>query len=339
MNKRVVNGIFASVGILLLILDSQTALFGAQSAVALCISSVIPSIFPFLVLSGMLTSAINGSDLRILRPLSRLTGLPVGTEGIFLTGILGGYPIGAQGVHQAWSKGQLTKEEASRMMAFCSNAGPAFLFGILGTKFNQGWVPWLLWGIHILSAIAVAMILPRNPYKSRKLPSSSPLSITQSLKTAVVTMGYICGWIVLMRVILAFMDRWILWIFPTEVRVGIYGFLELANGCCSVASISSPGLRFILSGVMLAFGGICVAMQTASVAGELGIKNYLMGKILQTVISFVLCTFIQFFVFNSSERAEIPQYLLLPSFLGMILYGVIQWKKQKKSSISSLVSV
>ena len=225
------------------------------------------------------------------------------------------------------------------MLAFCNNAGPAFLFGILGTKFTDGWTPCLLWGIHLLSAIAVAIILPRNHCPNRKLPTSSPLSITQSLKTAVVTMCYICGWIVLMRVILAIMDRWILWIFPAEIRIGIYGFVELANGCCSVASVSSQGLRFILSGVMLAFGGICVTMQTASLTGKLGIKHYLIGKILQTVISFILCALIQFFVFSSSERVEIPQYFLLLPLLGIIIYCVIQRKKQKRSSISALIGV
>ena len=341
MGKRIFNVFFASVSILLLILDSQTALLGAQSAVALCISSVIPSIFPFLVLSGMLTAAINGIDLRIFRPLSRLTGIPVGTEGIFLTGILGGYPAGAQAVHQAWIKGQLSKEEANRMLAFCNNAGPAFLFGILGTKFTYGWIPWVLWGVHILSAITVAVLLPKNRNINQTLPPVSLVSLTQALKTAVATMGCICGWIVLMRVILAFLERWVLWLFPVEVRVGIYGFIELANGCCSVASVSSQGLRFILCSVMLAFGGICVVMQTASVTGKLGIMHYLRGKALQTIISLILSSTIQMFIFQASERTEISPFFLIPCLLFALLYCIILRKKENKnnSSIPALIGV
>lgn len=339
MGKRIINGFFAAVGILLLILDSRTALLGAQSAVELCISSVIPSLFPFLVLSGMLTAAINRANLRILRPLSRLTGIPAGTEGIFITGILGGYPTGAQAVHQAWSEGQLSREEATRMLAFCSNAGPAFLFGILGTKFTYDWIPWLLWGIHILSAIAVAVILPGKRYTTRKLPMTSPATLMQSLKTAVSTMGYICGWIVLVRVILAILDRWVLWLFPMEVRVGFYGFLELTNGCCTADAVSAQGLRFVLCSAMLAFGGICVAMQTASVTGKLGIKQYLNGKTLQTIISFLLSATIQLFVFESSERAQTSPFLLLLLLLVILLYYITLRKKQKKSSIPALIGV
>ena len=149
MGRRILRGSLAGIGILLLILDSRTALTGAKEAIDLCISSVIPSIFPFLVLSGILTPAICGLNVPILRPLSRILGIPAGSEGIFLTGILGGYPTGAQAVHQAWQRGQLNKEDAQRMLAFCSNSGPSFLFGILGAKFPVFWMLWALWGIHI----------------------------------------------------------------------------------------------------------------------------------------------------------------------------------------------
>lgn len=339
MGKRMTNGIFATVGILLLIMDSRTALMGAQSAVTLCVSSVIPSLFPFLVLSGMLTSVINGANLRILRPLSRLISIPAGTEGIFLTGILGGYPTGAQAVYQAWQKGQLSKDEATRMLSFCSNAGPAFIFGILGTKFTYNWIPWLLWGIHILSAIAVAVMLPRSQYITRELPLSSPASITESLKTAVTTMGYICGWIVLMRVVLTFLDRWVLWLLPMEARVGIYGMLELTNGCCSADTVSLQGLRFVLCSTMLAFGGICVVMQTSSVTGELGIRQYLRGKVIQAVISFLLSATIQMFMFNNSEQVQISPYLLPIFLLVILIYRVILQKNEKKSSNSAFIGV
>ena len=57
----------------------------------------------------------------------------------------------------------LTEEQdAQRMLAFCSNAGPSFLIGILSTKFSEGWILWLIWGIHNLSAVAVAMIFGDN---------------------------------------------------------------------------------------------------------------------------------------------------------------------------------
>lgn len=338
MRKQILRGGFAAVGILLLILDSRTALSGAQSALELCLCSVIPSIFPFLVLSGVLTAAISGANLRFLRPMGRLLGIPGGSEGIFLTGILGGYPTGAQAVYQAWRQGQLSKEEARRMLAFCSNAGPSFLFGIIGTKFSQGWMLWLLWGVHILSAMAVAAILPGRSNRQRSI-SSSPITLTQSLKSAVITMGYICGWVVLFRVILAFLDRWILWLIPIDARVGIYGVLELANGCCSLDLVASPALRFILCSAMLAFGGICVAMQTASVVGELGMGRYLWGKILQTIISLLLSAFLQWLLLPSADRIAISPALFFVSVILILLFVVIARKNKNRGSIPAIIGV
>ena len=339
MDKRILPGFCGGLGILLLILDSKTALSGAKDGIELCIASVIPSIFPFLVLSGMLTPAICSTNWPLMSPLSRLLGIPQGSEGIFLSGLVGGYPTGAQSVHQAWERGQLCEKDAKRMLAFCSNAGPSFLFGILGAKFSESWMLWLLWGIHILSAVAVAVILPGKNRKPHRISPSNPVTITQSLKNAVATMGCICGWVTLFRILIAFLDRWFLWLLPTNLQIAVYGILELANGCCSAELVASSGLRFILCSGTLAFGGICVAMQTASVTGKLGLGKYVQGKFLQAMISILLSTFAQYFLFPQGEKVAIsPVFLAFISF-SVLLFVIIPLKSKNRGSIPASIGV
>ena len=339
MIKKILPGVFSALGILLLILDSKTALAGARDGIELCLISVIPSIFPFLVLTGILTPAIFGARIPVLRPLSRILGIPAGSEGIFLTGIMGGYPTGAQAVHQAWRQGQLNNEDAKRMLAFCSNAGPSFLFGILGTRFPEIWMPWLLWGIHIVSAVAVAVLMPgKNSTPYTNCPPTS-VTLTDSLKKAVATMGCICGWVVVFRVMLAFLDRWLLWLFPLELRVGIYALFELANGCCKVDLIASDGLRFILCSGMLAFGGICVAMQTASVTGELGMGKYVQGKLLQAMISIILSAIAQYFLFSPTEKVALSPVFVAILMLFAAVTTIICLKSKNRASILTPVGV
>ena len=79
--------------------------------------------------------------------------------GLLLTGFLGGYPTGAQCVSQARSSGKLTKAQAERMIAVCSNAGPSFLFGMVSQMCTESSMVWLLWAVHILSAVLVAVLL------------------------------------------------------------------------------------------------------------------------------------------------------------------------------------
>ena len=339
MNRRTLPAICAGLGILILILDSRTAICGAQNGIELCIYSVIPSLFPFIVLTSILSPMISGGSSRFMRPLGRLLGMPNGSEGLFLTGILGGYPTGALAVHQAWQNGQLDKEEARRMLPFCSNAGPAFLFGILGSQFPHSWMPWVLWVIHILSALIVGMVLPGRSTTDSSFASPTPPNLTQAVRCGVVTMGCICGWILLFRVILAFCDKWFLWLLPQSARVVFYGLLELANGCCALNSVTSLGARFVMCSGMLAFGGICVMMQTASVTGKLGLGLYLPGKFLQGTISIVLSYLVQLVCFSPAERIENSLLILPISLITVVLISFLAAKRKIRGSIPQLFGV
>lgn len=339
MKTRIAFPFCAAACIFLLILDARTAIIGAQDGVNMCLTAVVPSIFPFLVLSGFLTSSIRGANAYLLRPLSRLLGIPKGTEGIFLTGVLGGYPIGAQEVHTAWSNGQLNIVQANRMLSFCNNAGPAFLFGILGAQFPEYWMLWLLWGIQILSSILISLILPGRSNNSDFQGQSNPISFVYALKRGVSTMGYICGWIILFRILIAFLDRWLLWLFPTSIQVMICGFLELANGCCSVNSIGSVGLRFIISSAVLTFGGICVLMQTASIIKGLSIRRYLLGKTLQVIISVWLAVLAQNLLFPAEYKIPFSNSITMIIAVILIIFFIICKKIQKKSSIPAAAVV
>lgn len=310
-------GLLAGIGILILILDSGTALAGAQDGIALCLQSVIPSIFPFLVLTGVLLPYLVGKPRAILRPVSRLLGIPPGTEGIFFAGLLGGYPTGALMVTQAWKSGRISRGNAERMLAFCSNAGPSFLFGILAARYPSIWMLWALWGIHIISAILVAAVMPGKAGNDAPAVGFSPMTWSDSLKNAVKTMGCICGWVIFFRVMLAFLDRWVLWLLPITARIAVHGILELANGCCSLEQVPTVGLRFVICSGMLAFGGICVLLQTSSVTDKLSLRYHLAGKLLQTVFSILFSLLSQQLIFCSEDKLDIS--FLLPAFLSVTL--------------------
>ncbi len=335
MQKRIGSSILGAFGLLLLILDAKTAIYSAQKAIELCLYSVVPSIFPFLVLSCYLTprlSTVNGKRKNLI---GRILAIPNQAIGIYLVGLLGGYPAGAQSIRVAYDQRQLDKATAQRMLAFCNNAGPAFLFGMLASTFPNALYLWALWGIQILSTLLVARLYPIKESPSVVYKQSPMTSFTDSLKRSVVTMGYICGWILLFRILLGFFDRWFLWLFPTEIQVILYGVFELANGCCSLEQITDVGLRFVVAGGMLAFGGLCVTMQTASVAGNLGIKHYLKGKLLQMLICVALCIVLQMQLFSPSNLSIVLVFLCSTAVVSILMFG----KREKNSSIPATLGV
>ena len=279
-------GIFAGIGMLLLIFDSKLAMTSAQEGLELCIRTVIPSLFPFLVLSILLTGNVTGTG-RILQPITRLLGIPENAQGILIPAFLGGYPVGAKCVCDQWQAGHLHKGQAERLLGFCSNAGPAFLFGMLSGFFPERIDLWLLWLIHILSAVLTGCVLSPAPAGASRCKTEKTQNI-DFLYSAMKAMGMICCWVILFRILVNFLNRWFLWLLPSWLKVWITGILELTNGCCDLVLIVNPDIRFVVCSGMLSFGGICVLLQTASVTKGLSLRYYLRGKIMQTVFSLLL---------------------------------------------------
>lgn len=321
--KYIWAALFAALGMLVLILDSKTAFDGASQGMELCIRTVIPSLFPFFILSIYITGTLTGHPVRALRPLCAICGVPKGGEAMLAVGLLGGYPVGAQSICQAYKSNQLSKEDAHRLLGFCSNAGPAFIFGITGSLFTSPVCPWLLWGIHILSALVVGTVLPNKRSYTISNSSATKTTVPNALKKAVHVTAGVCGWVVLFRILLAFFRRWFLWLLAQTPQAIVVGLLELVNGCQSLFTIKEEGLRFILCACFLAFGGICVGMQTLSVTEEVGSGMYFPGKLLQTVVSFLLACPIQFVLFSAENKANgmLPYMLtVLVIFTAVVIY-------------------
>lgn len=279
---RTLQGFLAAICMAILILDSRTALNGAEAGLELCLCSLIPALFPYFIVTNLLTGSLFGTRLPLFDPLRKLFRIPAGCESILIPGFLGGYPSGAQCIGQAYQQNSLSSETAQRLLLFCSNAGPSFLFGVLGPIFPEKQTVWMIWGIQVTGCIVCARLFPQTE-ESFAITGSSRISLGNAVSSALRVMASVCGWVILFRICIAFLDRWFLWILPQAVRVVITGLLELSNGCCSLAQITDPRLRIVICSGMLSFGGLCVVMQTASVIGTLPVLPYFFSKLLQAV--------------------------------------------------------
>ncbi len=289
--QNIISVIASGFLMLVLILDSKTALSGAAEGLDLCMRVIVPSLFPFFIVSTILTGLLSRIKIPLFRPLGKLLHLPNNAETLFIIGLLGGYPVGAQCIAQAYKAGNLSLRDAERMLAFCSNAGPAFIFGIGACIFQEAGICWLLWGIHILSALFVGLLTPIETLGSSSQIVHTPVSLTEAVNRSMNVLASVCGWIILFRIILAFLQRWFLWLLPKTIAIFFCGMVELANGSSILDRISSLGVRFTVFSVMLGFGGFCVVLQTQSVLAGSGLsaRNYFPGKVTQAAISFLLC--------------------------------------------------
>lgn len=286
-NHQLLIGLFSFLGILILIVHSEVAFYAASEALSLCLGSVIPSLFPFFILSTLLTRSLSGVDFKILHPLANLLKIPPGAQSILITGFLGGYPVGAKSIADAHQYSGLSKPDAERMLAFCNNAGPAFIFGVVSAFFPEKRMVWMLWAIHVFSAILTGICF-RVPIREHVTIRKNTISISAALEHSLFVMATVCGWIIVFKVISNFLSLLLLNNLPCAAQTIAVGLLELTNGCFKLPAIDNIQIRFLICSGLLACGGLCVTMQTVSVAKNLSLQSYYKGKLLQTIFSILL---------------------------------------------------
>ena len=325
--------IFVTMGLFVLIMDSKTAIAGAAEGVQLCIHTLIPSLFPFFIISGYFCKVYSQIKLPFLTPIMHTCGIPQGAESMLVLGLLGGYPVGAKTIADAFSSGQIDSKSAKRMLGFCNNAGPSFVFGVIGGMFEKPLIPWLLFIIQILSSLITGCILPDKSCTKITRMNNQSASFSKCFEGSIRSTASVCGWVILFRVFIKILQRWILWLFPEGLQVIAMGVLELSNGCIGLQGIEDEGLRFVLSSAFLSFGGICVYLQTKSVTATLGTGCYLTGKFIQTLLSVILSGIIQQFI-SGSHRSTTIRLISIPIIVLLVCIGYM-YKQQKKNNCSN----
>ena len=310
--KKISVIIVAFVLLFIMIISPDSISQSVRESITLCLNSVIPSLFPFMIISIFISNKLVGIRIPLLTPLGRLCKIPNGHESLLAISFLGGYPIGAKNVYSTYKLSSFSKECAERMIAFCNNAGPSFIFGILGSMFHTPLASWGLWVIHIFSAILVGISLPGRMEESKGTTATNCATIHSVIHDCVKNTGIICAWIIIFRglndILISRIQHKIPHLFITMLK----GFLELTNGCIALYDLEViDGIKFILASIFLSFGGLCVVMQTAAVTGHLRIGKYIYGKLLQTSYSILLSQAFQILIFNKNQQFYLPTILTL----------------------------
>ena len=325
---------FSLITLLVLILDPTTTQQGASEGIMLCIQTVIPALFPFLVLSSILTNALQGNQSRILRRIGKILRIPDGYESIWLIGLLGGYPIGAKCITDAVSIDGLSHLDAERMLCFCSNAGPAFIFGLGIHLFGDLRYAFLVWGIHIFSSAVVAFLTPGFPHLVAVKQAQRNVNVSLAVNKAVQTMAMICGWVVLFRILITVIHQRILFLLGDEMIPIFSGMLELTNGCSMLQNYSTFSTRLVLMSGFLGFGGFCVAMQTHTILSNAGVSftPYLPAKFTQAAISAIVSSVVAMICFPEEKVVRLSWVLI--SGLVILSYKLVYHQKSSEKVLS-----
>ena len=314
---KIMDGIFASALVLMLLALLRlpdVSVGAARDGVDLCINTIIPSLFPFFVLSNLamemgLISALGRITQNIMYPLFRVNG---SCAGAFLLGILGGYPVGARTAISLYEAGDCTKDEAERLLSFCNNSGPAFIFGVVGAGiFSSSKAGLWLYFAHVTASVLVGLCF-RNYGKAVENKHSNVIMSTnhksfsscfpESVKAAFSGTLNICGFVIFFTVFirLLFQTGLIPFLVLLVGKTGLAhtaaeslltGVIEMTSGVWSLREMAgSMGNKLCMAAFILGWAGLSVHCQVLSFIGTSGLstKPYFMGKLLHGLLSAVL---------------------------------------------------
>ena len=133
----------------------------ASDALGVCLTVLIPSLFPFFAVSAFAVSCGAARDIGRLfeKPVRWLFNVPGACASAFILGLIGGYPVGAKTAIGLYEQKLCSKTECERLLAFCNNSGPAFILGVAGLSvFGTARAGVLLYGAHVLASVLVGLV-------------------------------------------------------------------------------------------------------------------------------------------------------------------------------------
>jgi sporulation integral membrane protein YlbJ len=302
---------------LALLLWPQQSMEAAKAGLQLCYNVIIPSLFPFFVLSTLVVElGLAGYIGRVLEGVMRpLFNVPGCCACAVVLGFLGGYPVGARTALSLYEKGLCTKTEAERLLAFCNNSGPAFILGVVGAGiFSSSRVGLLLYLTHAAASLCVGVLFrfykrEKSRGENRAGPSFQAkrlsLAFTDSVKSALSSALNICAFVVCFTVIIQMLT--VSGALPALARglsallspFGmtqqwsqrlLTGVLEISSGVWTLAGEGALAGRLPMAAFMLGWAGLSVHSQVLSFLGDSGLspRTYLVGKLLHGGLSALL---------------------------------------------------
>lgn len=321
---------FCCIFFIFLLFYSKECISLASNGLLIWYRNMIPSLFPFMVLSGFMIRT--GLSLKIGHWLQPILGfffhLPSQMLYAIFMGFLCGFPMGAKIVADLLEKEQITKKEGEYLLSFCNNIGPLYMLGYVIPLFGyeNTWkilgfmylIP-LIYGLFLryyslvfsfLFRSFISKPISKNTLSVCSYPSNlyrSPnylVCFQQSLSSAIEQITLLGGCMVFFNCLLIFPE--ILDNYLTKTTFSLYSpllsgilcsLIEIGGGLKQLAFISSEtsclSIPIFVPLSLLTFGGLSCIAQTCFILKntDLKIGTYIKHKFIQTCI-FIFVIFV-----------------------------------------------
>lgn len=264
--------------------------------------SVLPSLFPFMFFSTVLTNLGTPLFLSKLSFTKKLYNAPPISSYVLFMSLLCGYPVGAKILDDLYMKGYIDSSDVKKCASFTSTSGPLFILGTMGSAIlNDIRLSVFVLLAHYLSAFLNGFIYrgkTKKEYKSVNLTLNVKDALDDSIKSSTVTMLNLCGYIVVFNLIIDVLLNLNVIGFIENlshssgiVEALLCGMVEMTRGTIMVSKLTLPA--FVKCGMLsfiISFSGLGIIFQTLSFVGECGVRKsaVILEKFTQSIIAAIL---------------------------------------------------
>lgn len=285
--KKSITLVLTFVFLILLFKDPSISKESIAKSFSLWTNNLVPSLFPMIIINEILINYNFPSIICSIfyKPFNKIFKLSYNGTYLFIMSIFIGTPANAILLKNMLDKKMVQIQEINKLLYVCYFSNPLFLYNMLSLIFsNKKIVLFLLFSHYLANFITLFLI--RNKYQSNtdnriKIESISLSKLLPAIKKAFNSLTVVLGVI-----------SFYLLISDYFLNTTIFkGLLEITTGLNSLI-INQSSSKKILAIIIINFGGLSIFTQIKSILEDTNLNfiNYFKGRILQIIISLLLCS-------------------------------------------------
>ena len=287
------------------LLYPKIAVSSMSRGMELCVKTLVPSLFPFMVVSELLVSSgiINATGKILTTPSRLLFGVSGSGGCALIVGFLCGFPIGTKTALSLYEEGRISKKELERLLMLCNIPSSAFLINAVGISlFGSKSLGILLYACNMASAILVG-IITKPFFKLQNVSAEAVFSspkksavarFTSAVTGSSVNMLYICAFVVFFSTLVGILSAMLSsFHIPSALTPLWFGFFEMTQGVTEASFCLSRHLGVLSAAAVSGWSGLSVHFQLMSLCQNhaLSFRPYFLAKVLAALLNFTIVTF------------------------------------------------
>ena len=289
-----------------MLLESDKAFSLSLAGLNLWFEKMIPTLLPFMILSGILIRMnLSDSFARLFAPLLRpVFRLSDSCLYVLVIGFLCGFPMGARLTGDMYRQHRISREEAGYLLTFANQSSPMFLSTyVVLHGLGDSTLTFPVFVIFYASAFLTSLVFrirsrrfglpPSKPKKEVPEQTSYGNLLDTSIMNGFEIITRLGGYIILFSSLAGIVLQ-----LPAPLRTAapfLSGLTEITTGIHTISGTTLPlQVKFTAIVCCTAFGGFSTVAQTSCMLNGTGLSifTYLKGKLVNAAVAGLLCLFV-----------------------------------------------